>query len=84
VPHIHSDSKAKTASCRPTDLGLEYGMLAAEASCEPLKEQLQVKTGLLSHGSVDCHISSYFRCWNLLECETMWRRAPDKVALKSS
>jgi hypothetical protein len=37
VPHIHSDSKAKTASCRPTDLGLEYGMLAAEASCEPPK-----------------------------------------------
>jgi hypothetical protein len=48
------------------------------------REQLHARSGLLSHGSVDCHISSYFRCWNLLECETMWRRAPDKVALKSS
>lgn len=34
--------------------------------------------GCFSHGSADCQLSSYFRCWNLVESETMWRRAPDK------
>jgi hypothetical protein len=48
VPHIHFDSKAKTASCRPIDLDLGHGVLAAEASWEPLKGTISGQAGVIS------------------------------------